>query len=555
MENTKPRKANQLQRTDGKPKQPKPKGVSSLQRILLLISLIFWTAGFWGICDFPQTLGDYLIEEFGITQADIGILYSLASSFTIVVSPASGLLITKYGAANIGLLSVSFTTVGSFILYLAVKLNSFPVLILGRTIYLLGAEPLLISQATSSEKWFSGRLLSISMGLNMSFGMAAASLCNYIAPLLIVEYRNLEAAFFFYVCLSTASLTFVAIYNYLDWKNQPLLDNEKREEMKKGQKSTKTIETEKNLLQDEKGELLLKHEEDGNENNKKDDQLDSINFDYTFKLKDLFKMGPVYWCVVMLYTIASNAYYMLTRIIRNTAVHRFGYDFLRAKNFLSTIQILSAIFLPFNSVIITKLGKKLKVILFALTLLFISYTTMVLSPKTPSLSFQIAVYLTAMFYIFYQSTIYPCVAMSVPKDAVSIGYGVAGLIQGIALAGLPVVLGYITKQETATQFQHALYLLLTMVVISLAIVLVGIVSDKRAGGLLDKPENSKEAKIAKNKLDRKFRDYLVKRDQKRGNKGSFVSVETIGAMSSVDPLRRKEEGQAHAENTQEDDLG
>ena len=549
MEENNSRKSDQVQKLETK--QLPAKGVSTSQRVLLLISLIFWTAAFWGICDFPQTLGDYLIEEFHITQADIGILYSLASVFTLVVSPASGLLITKYGAANIGLLSISFIAVGSFILYLGVKVNSFAILTLGRTIYLLGAEPLLIAQATTSEKWFTGRFLSISMGLNMSFGMASASLCNYIAPLLIVEDRNLEAAFFFYACLAAFSLMSVAITNYLDWKYQPLLDNERVEEMKRVQKLTRKVEEEKKSQEGEKGELLLKNEE----NNKFDDQLDSINFKYTFKLKDLFNIGPVYWCVVMLYTIASNAYYMLTRIITNTAVHRFGYDFLRAKNFLSTIQILSAIFLPLNSILITKLGKKLKVILFALILLLTAYTTMVLSPKNPSMSFQISVYLTAMFYIFYQSTIYPCVAMSVPKDAVSIGYGVAGLIQGIALAGLPAVLGYITKQETATEFQNALYLLLSMVVISLGIVLVGIVYDRRADGLLDKAENSKEAKIAKNTLDRKFRNYLMRRDKKKGQKGSVLSAGTIGTTSSANSSRRKKEGEIDAENAQEDDLG
>ena len=539
-------------------KESSSTGVSSFQRILLLVSLIFWTAGFWGIGDFPQTLGDHLIEEFGINEADIGILYSLASAFSIVVSPASGLLITKYGAANIGMLSASLIAGGSFVLYLAVKLNSFPVLILGRIICLLGGEPLLISQATSSAKWFSGRLLSISMGLNLSFGMASASLGNFVSPLLIVKCRNLESAFFFYTCLATFSVTFVAIYNYLDWKYQPLLDLETLEDVKEVKKSIIKAEEEKKSGKDQKEENLLESQKVTEDKGIELDRLDSTNFKYNFKLQDLFHLGPVFWCVVMLYTVASNAYYMLTRIITNMAVHRFGYDFLKAKDFLSTIQIISAIFLPFNSVLITKLGRKLKVILFALTMLFASYFTMVLSPKTPSLSFQISVYLAAMFYIFYQSTIYPCVAMSVPKDAVSIGYGTGGLIQAVALAVLPVILGYIAKDETVAQFQHVLYILLTMVIFSLGIATLGVISDVRLGGLLDKPENSEEAKIAKNALNRKFREYLIKRDQGERRKSAGLSAGTIRASSAdarSQAFTRSEGGHTERREGGEDDLG
>ena len=526
--------------------------LTTAKRGLILVSIILWNAGLWSLLDFPQTLGDPLINHFKISTREVGFLYTMSASLSIFTSPLTGVLISRLGVATVATVTTSLQILGAIVLYFSVSSGSYGLLLLGRFLYSLGAEPTSVCQAAASEKWFSGKMLSISMGLNLSCGMAFASLSNFINPILIVETRDLETAFLYYLCICTLSFMAVALFTVLDWKHEAQLEEEKRilssqqPEVQADRTGTEAAVNTINLKSTAETELGMVT--GGPESQK-----------YRFRLSDLSKFSPVFWCCVSLYVIAATTYYQFTSTITNMAVHRYNYSFLEAKNFISTIQILSASFMPLNSVIIQKIGKKPKVILFTTTLLLLGFVNLALTPAHPTFQFMVSIGLIALYCITYQSTIFPCLAMSVPSEAVSVGLGTASSLQAIPLGLSLYFFGDMVKKETAEVYQRVLYMIIGMASVCVALAWFTARTDARLGGLLDAPENSEKARRVKAAMEAKFRREVVREKGSAGRvvDGSKVEAGTIQAASNYgQSVKTTRVGEAsRLEKLDEDDLG
>ena len=511
---------------------PKTELVPTAIRVLILVSVMLWNVGFWSITDFPQTLGDSIIDHFHIDEEKIGFIYTLSYAVSIFASPSAGFLISRFGLPNIALLACSLISLSSIIMYFAVRAGSFSLLLFGRAMTSVGAEPLMISQASASSKWFSGRLLSISMGLNLSLGLASGSLSNYITPLSIIKTRSLESAFFYYVVCTSLTFVSVAVYNFVDWNYDALLAKERELEKMEFERRESFKE-----------EPLVPHKAEEMEDGLLPAGTKDGEFDYKFQVKDIFLFGTLYWRCILLYITTSNTYYMITRIITNAGVHRYGYTFLKAKDFLPTIEVLAALFFPVNSIFITKFGKKLRVILVATISLVTAYTLMAVSPTTPSLTFQLSVILVGYFFITYQSTISPCIATSVPKEVVSVAFSIASFIQAIGLSLLPSLLGYMTEHQKRQEYQNTVYFLIFCAVLSMILAFLTFRVDMRLGGILDFPENSNKAKRAKRAMDMKFRALVVKsRQQDKRKEGGDDGQSRATRLTGEGTLKASTEG-------------
>ena len=492
--------------------------LTKTQSNLILITIMLFNVGYWSAIAFPQALGDTFLKKFHITTKEVGYIYSITFMCSIILCPLIGVVISRFGIPNIALLLSLCIFTGNLVTYFGVRGDSFGLLLFGRFLFSLGAETILIAQNSASEKWFSRRLLSISMGVNSSCGVAFGSLSNFLTPILMVEDRNLEIAFLYHAYGGAISCLSVALFNILDWKYAGLLQNQLDEDASKNSK----IDSEgpQELTEDNRiGQIAQKSTENKSKNNKK----------YVFEINHLWKLGPLYWSCVGIYTFASNAYFQFTKVITNTIVHRFGYSYLKAKNFYSIIQISSAVLMPLNSILIQNHGRKLKVLLFATASLLVAYTLMLLSPATPSLSFSVAIVFVILFQITYQTTIFPSLAMCLPRDAVSIGFGIASFVQCLFLTALPPVLGSIIQDETVAKFQIILFVFLAMAGIGGLWVLVTMRIDFKLGGILDAPENSEKAQKGRARLDARFK-RLVALGRSAGRTGAAGAV-TIGDVS------------------------
>ena len=490
--------------------QKVPKTIPALGNLALLVSIIVSNVGFWCTIDFPQNLADPLMSALHITTKQIGFLNGLYSMVNLVAAPIGGVVITKLGIPNSLLLFSFLIFIGSFGGFLGVSLRSFNTLVVGRIIFAIGGESYVIAQAAACEKWYSGKMLSVVFGLVLTSGLASASLSNFMNPVLLVLTRSVETPFFCYTCVSAFAFGMSSLFVWLDWKYEHILRAEKLEEE----------------AYDEDGEKKSALAEISEQEVK--EGLESQS-EYKFELRDLLKLGGTFWCSCLIYSIVANCYYQFSFIITNTAVHRYNYTYLKAKNFLSLIQMLSIILMPINSIIIFKFGKKFKMILFAVVMMLLAYITLLNLPAQPTLLFELSMYFLALFYSIYQSTIWSCLTISLPEGAVSIGLGISSVFQAVPMSSLPLFFGAVIKDQKKSQYQQVLWMLTMLTAASILLMFLSIWVDAKNDGILDFPENSNEAKRAKRRLNRRFHGLPPEKEAVDGltTKGSRLSYKTI----------------------------
>jgi MFS family permease len=67
-------------------------------------------------------------------------------------------------------------------MYFAVKLNSFVLLLLARAVFGIGGESLIVAQASMAERWFTGKFLSLAIGLNNVFALIGGAMAAWLGP-------------------------------------------------------------------------------------------------------------------------------------------------------------------------------------------------------------------------------------------------------------------------------------------------------------------------------------------------------------------------------------
>lgn len=471
------------------------KEVSKCALSIILISNVMMVISLWPVVDYPQALSEPLRKTLNVNEVQISTLYTIYSIINLVAALLGGLVADRIGIANTGLLASLLSFSGCAIAFMGIWFNSFMIVLAGRAIFSVAGETLLIVQASISEKWFSGKFLSVALGLNTTLGLVFASFSNYSQPLMFAYFRDLEVPFLYMTVTGFIGFLCFATYAIMDMK----YDVKKTDEEKV--RETQDI-----------------------------DQLSQHGAG--FKFRDLKAMGPLFWATVMIYTIVANAYYQLTFILTDFAVHRFNYSYLEAKNSLSIIQFTTIFTLPFFSFISLKFGKKSLLMLLASVILLSSYLVLFFLEPKQSWVFYACLISIAMFYGIYSACIWPSLALSIPKDAISVGYGISSLSQSVVMFVLPSIIGKLITDNTPYEFNQALLVCIGLASLGVVLTLFVVILDFKNGGLLHYPENSIKSKKAKRRIDEKFRQGRMKasnsKDEGKVRKDTSVSFATIG---------------------------
>lgn len=115
-----------------------------------------------------------IIEEFGISHTQAGLLMSIVLLPGIFFSLPAGLVVEKFGIKNIGFLALTFIVLGSF---LTVSSTSFLMMLTGRFILGVGGSFIIPTTGAMISHWFSREELGKAMGIygiNMPFATILA---------------------------------------------------------------------------------------------------------------------------------------------------------------------------------------------------------------------------------------------------------------------------------------------------------------------------------------------------------------------------------------------
>ncbi|MGQ9565425.1 MAG: MFS transporter [Candidatus Bathyarchaeales archaeon] len=146
---------------------------SSYRWFVLFTAFLVFVAYAFALQEAPPLIPS-IIDEFGISNAQAGLIMSIVLVPGIFLSLPAGFFVNKYGARRLGLAALSAVIVSSFLIIMA---NSFVVLLAGRFTLGLGGAFIVATAPAVIAQWFAKEELGKAMGIfgvNMPFATILA---------------------------------------------------------------------------------------------------------------------------------------------------------------------------------------------------------------------------------------------------------------------------------------------------------------------------------------------------------------------------------------------
>lgn len=131
--------------------------------VLILISLAMF--GNYYVYDTIAPIADLLKSQLGFSDEQIGLLYTAYSVAAILVLLGGGIIIDRIGTKKATFLFAAITTIAGIVTAVS---PDFKVMVAGRFLLGVGAEPLIVAITTALAKWFKGKELSFAFGINLT---------------------------------------------------------------------------------------------------------------------------------------------------------------------------------------------------------------------------------------------------------------------------------------------------------------------------------------------------------------------------------------------------
>lgn len=131
-------------------------------------------AGNYYVYDSIGPVAELLASQRGFTDTQVGTLNAIYSFPNIFIVLVGGLLIDRYSARVVALVTTALCLAGAVLTALDAP---FPVMALGRLIFGMGAETMIVAITVALAQWFSGSWFALAFAANL----ALARLGSYLA--------------------------------------------------------------------------------------------------------------------------------------------------------------------------------------------------------------------------------------------------------------------------------------------------------------------------------------------------------------------------------------
>lgn len=179
--------------------------------ILLFVSLAMF--GNYYIYDSLWPIVDLLREQRGFSYQQIGWLSSAYNAAALFVLLAGGYLIDRWGTKRAITL---FAIICLFAAVVTAWSPSFEVMLAGRFMLGLGAEPLIVAATTVLAKWFKGKELSFAFGINLSIARLGSTSADWSTSFASPLYANWQDPLWLATAVAGISVTAAILYWILE---------------------------------------------------------------------------------------------------------------------------------------------------------------------------------------------------------------------------------------------------------------------------------------------------------------------------------------------------
>src|SRR6267378_3510459 len=130
--------------------------------VLVFISLAMF--GNYYVYDCIAPVADLLAKQLGFSDSNIGLLQAIYSIPNVFMVLLGGYIVDRIGTRKAIFIFGTLCFAGSIVTVLSGRLG---VMAIGRLIFGLGAESLIVAVTTAVAKWFRGKELSFAFGINL----------------------------------------------------------------------------------------------------------------------------------------------------------------------------------------------------------------------------------------------------------------------------------------------------------------------------------------------------------------------------------------------------
>lgn len=352
--------------------------------VLVLISLAMF--GNYYVYDSIAPIADMLKQDLGFNDENIGQMYSIYSIAAIFILIIGGIFIDKYGTKISVLLFGIICTIAAVIPTLTSDLT---IMLFGRLLLGIGAEPLIVAITTALAKWFKGKELSFAFGINLTIARLGSVAADNSPSWASSYYLNWHDPLVISAIISLSC----AIGGIAYW----ILESAAEKKYSIGQAGS----TDK------------------------------------FVISDLFKFSKSFWYIVAL----CITFYSAIFPFRSFAIKffmEFHGESREFAGFLNSLLPISAmIATPLFGLFVDKVGKRALFMMVGSILLLPVYLMFVYS----DISLYIPIAMMGIAFSLIPAIMWPSVAYIVDQNRLGTAYSLMTLIQQIGLAGFNWLIG------------------------------------------------------------------------------------------------------------------
>jgi len=141
--------------------------------VLVFVSLTMF--GNYYVYDCIAPIADLLTKQLGFSDSNIGLLQAIYSIPNVIMVLIGGYIVDRIGTRKAIFIFGTLCFIGSLVTTLSGLLS---VMAIGRLLFGLGAESLIVAVTTAVAKWFRGKELSFAFGINLMISRAGTLLAQ-----------------------------------------------------------------------------------------------------------------------------------------------------------------------------------------------------------------------------------------------------------------------------------------------------------------------------------------------------------------------------------------
>ncbi len=400
-------------------------------RFLVLFFVASLTIGSYFAYDSIGALAPLMIEDMGIGREKIGMMYSFYSWPNVFMVFLGGFLIDRFGTRRMSLIFSALIVLGAAMVAAA---PGFWLMLVGRVVFGIGSESLIVCQQTILAKWFKGKELALAFGLSLTF-MRLGTLFSFNTEARIAEhFASWRIALWAAALLCLLSLLSNLVYVFLERR---ALGKVALSEARAGEKIV---------------------------------------------LADVKRFRASYWFVTLLCVTFYSAIFPFTAFSTDFFHTKWGYSVTAAGRVTSIIIFASMILAPILGRMVDKMGRRGTLMMVGSVMLIPCYLVMGfthVSPVAPMVVLGLA-------FSLVPAALWPSVPLLVEAKSVGTAFGLLTMIQNFGLAAFPWVIGALRDATQTYTSGMAVFASLGLLGFLFATLLKR--ADSRAGGGLERAE-------------------------------------------------------------------